>query len=194
MSCINYLIYILNMPEMFHNLKHSPINYRNCKQPDISSFVDDNYIQVKKKECFSLEQSVISAIEVVTKYMNSNRLAINAEKSKILIVSKNKNMKETFQVQMDRKLIKHSKSVKILGTTMDDNLTWDSHLKKEVIPELKNTICTMKLTTRFMDKMFKREYVNSIFRGKVLFRTETWGALKNPTLVPSKPFRTRLPI
>ena len=61
--------------------------------------------------------------------------------------------------------------VKILGTTMNDNLNWDNHIENEIIPSLKNRNRTLKQITKFMDPKFRTQYINSIF--KTLFKQGT---------------------
>ena len=173
-----YLIYILDTPQMGHEVKHSPLQYRKCAKPNLSTFVDDNYVKVRKNENETMEQCVYKTMKMVKGYMDSNQLAINSDKSKIMIITKKKELKENFEVILDGKLIKHSAAVKFLGTTMDENLTWDRHLENELIPNLKNRIRTLRMTTKYMSAEFKKQYTSAIFRGKLLFGMETWGGTK----------------
>ena len=80
--------------------------------------------------------------------MDSNWLALNCDKMQIMIISKHNQTKENFSVTMEGKEIHHSRSVKILGTTLDENLLWDKHVTRDIIPSLKNCLRTLNLTTR----------------------------------------------
>ena len=70
--------------------------------------------------------------------MDANCMALNQDKTQILIVSKNKELKKNFEVVLDGKTIKHSQAVKILGTILDKNLSWEQNIEKLLIPSLKN--------------------------------------------------------
>ena len=135
-----------------------------------STFVDDNYVKVLKPENKSLQEEVYKTMEKIKIYMDSNKLALNSDKSKIIIISKNNKTKENFQVTLQGKLIKHSPNVKILGTTLNQNLTWEQHMTKELIPDIKNRIRTLKTISKFLDNKFKRNFANAIYRGKVTLR------------------------
>ena len=174
LSCLFYLIFIMDIPQIGHELIHSPLGYRNCTQPNISTYVDDNYVKIKKQDR-SLEEEVQIAMSKIKNYMDSNLLALNGDKTKILLVTKNQATKDDFKIEIQGKTIKHSRSVKILGNTLDENLTWDEHITKELIPSLKNRLRTLRLTTKYMGPSFKKIYTNSIFRGKLMYGIENWG-------------------
>ena len=46
MSCGLYLLYILDIPQICHNISHSPAEYRMCAEPNILMFIDDNYVKI----------------------------------------------------------------------------------------------------------------------------------------------------
>ena len=177
LSCTFYLIFILDTPQIGHDKVHQPIQYRNCTQPSIATFVDDNYAMIKQTNK-SLEQHIKDTIDNIQDYMNSNCLALNGEKTLIMIISKKKELKDNFKIEIQGKEIKHSTSVKILGNTLQDDLSWDKQVENFLIPNLKNRLRSLKLTTKYMTSHFKRIYTASIFRGKLLFGIETWGGVK----------------
>ena len=175
LSCLLYLLYILDIPTYLHEIDHNPLDYRKCNQPNISTFVDDNYMVIRRKLGHKLEDDVTETMNNLNNYMDANELALNGEKTKILLVTKNEEIKKNFEVEIQGKMIKPVKEVKILGTTLYENMSFDSHLIKELIPNLKNRIRTLKLTTKYMSQKFKKDYTNAIFRGKALFAIEAWG-------------------
>ena len=181
LSCIFYLIFILDIPQSTHQIVHDPISYRNCKMPDIATFVDDNYLIIKKTNK-SLQEHVNDTMTTLKQWMDSNQLALNGDKTTIMVLTKNQRTKMDFQVNIQGKNIKHTPKVKILGMILDENLTWDKHVTSILIPSLKNRLRTLHLTTRYMTQKFKRQYTSSIFRGKLLYGIETWGGVKTPLL------------
>ena len=95
-----------------------------------------------------------------------------------MIVTKNRATRDEFEIEIDDKVIKHSSRMKVLGTVIGDDLTFVKHLKSELIPNLKNRLRTLRMTTKYISQEFKKLYTNAIFRGKVLFALETWGGAK----------------
>ena len=58
LSCSLYLIYILDAPQIFHDQVHSPLDYRQCANPSLKTFVDDMYTLVTKTGNRTLQQEV----------------------------------------------------------------------------------------------------------------------------------------
>ena len=58
LSCVFYLIYILDLPFIFHDQKHYPEEFLKCPNEKLKSYIDDNYIQVYKNKNSTLEQAV----------------------------------------------------------------------------------------------------------------------------------------
>ena len=60
--------------------------------------------------------------------MSANKLALNVDKTKVMLITKKKHIKNEFEIKLAGKTIKHSTELKILGNTMSDELTWDRHI------------------------------------------------------------------
>ena len=105
LSCIMYLIFVLDIPDICHQVKHAPLQYRNCTEPNLASFVDDNFLKITRQKNMKMEQAVYQTMDKVKRYMDSNRMAINRYQSKILLVTKDTSLKENFQVIWDGKTI-----------------------------------------------------------------------------------------
>ena len=181
MSCALYLAYILDMPNLFHQEPHKPENQRKCEKPNMKTFIDDGYILIKKQRNKDLKTSIEETMTEVNKYTLANRLHLNQDKTQIMLQTKDKNLKETFCVNLGGKEIYHSKEVNILGNTLSDELTWDRHVTKNVIPSLRNRVRTLRGVNKFLDRGFRACYSNSVFQSKLMYGIENWGGgAKNP--------------
>ena len=98
--------------------------------------MDDNFLVTKVKTNQTLEESVLETMTQVEMYMNANRLALNPDKTKIMIMTKNEKTKKDFKVSIGGKSIIHKSSLKVLGNIITDYLSWNKHVEKEVIPQL----------------------------------------------------------
>ena len=163
LSCLLFLIYILNIPQIFHDRQHGPLEYRRCTAPGIEMFVNDNYVKIVRTDK-SLEQHVTDTVNRIKTYMDANKMTLNPDKSQVLVVTKDMNLVQKFQIQMDGKTIKHSPMVKISGITLDENL----------IPNMKNSIQTLKLTTKFMTEIQKRIH-KCYFQRQTVIWYRNWG-------------------
>ena len=122
------------------------------------------------------------AMDKIGKYTAANRLALNHDKGIIMLVTKDKTLKDKFEIKLGGKKVVHRKSVKILGNLITDDLTWDEHVRKELIPSLQNRARTLKLIGKFMDPRFRAQYAQAIFKSKILFGAESWGGTSKTLL------------
>ena len=182
LSCLFYLIFILDIPSICQEPDLPQSSANREKQPNIDTFVDDNFVRITKPVNDTLENEVKKTMSKIQDYMDANRLALNADKTKIMIVSKQAKTKREFEIEIGDKIIKHSKQMKVLGTVIAEDLNFNKHLTSEIIPNLKNRLRTLKMITKYMSPSFKKVYVNAIFRGKLLFALETWGGAKKPLI------------
>ena len=111
----------------------------------------------------------------VIQYTKANLLAINPEKTLVMLQTKDQQVKDNFSITLNRKEIKHKTEIKVLGNLLTEDLTWDLHVTKLVIPALKNRIQTLRLTNKYLGPGFRAIYTNSVFRSKLMFGLETWG-------------------
>ena len=177
LSCLLHLIYILDFPKFFHKEKHSPIEYRNCSEPNAKTFVDDFMLAIKVTDK-DFKQKAIDNINLAQTYLSSNKQAMNNTKTKIMIITKDKTARDSFSIKINNEIIKHSPTLKILGNTFNDKLNFENmliHGNDSILNQLKNRIRSIEMMSRFMNTKTLKQYVNAIFRGKLLFGLNTWG-------------------
>ena len=84
-------------------------------------------------------------------------------------------------IQLEDKKIKHSKTVKILGMTFNNELTWEDHLSKGnkcLITQLKQRRHAIYRMAKFVSKEFLLKYSNAILISKLNYHIEAWGTSK----------------
>ena len=145
LSCILYLAYILDMPQLSHTSIHNPQEQEECKSTDLKTFVDDAFLVATKKPGQTFQEVVHDNMKVVEDYMKSNQLALNTEKIKIMLFTKDHEAKSKFKLEIKGKSIVHQKYAIILGNTLAEDLSWNHHVASIVIPALANWVRTIKL-------------------------------------------------
>ena len=116
-----------------------------------------------------MEKAVLNTMVKVECYMKANKLALNSDKSQVMVVSNNTEIKKNFEVIMNGKKVRHKEHITILGNTMSASLTWDAHITKVLIPSLSNRVRTLQIVSRYLPPGFRAVYANSIFRSRLLF-------------------------
>ena len=177
LSGLLHLIFILDLPDFFHNQKHDPLSYRQCKNPNAKTFVDDCFIAVKYDNK-PIQESINQNLKRAEDYMSSNKLAMNIPKTQVMILSSSNETKSSFSIKIGEKEIKHSETMKLIGNTINDQLNFDNmiiHGNDSLENQLKNRLRSIELISKYMKPDLRKQYVSSIFRGKLLFGINTWG-------------------
>ena len=133
LSCILYLIFIMDIMDIFHNKPHKPLLYKECSTKtsktengcapiNAKTYVDDNIVHTRHKEGQTLKEAVINTIKRIQDYTNSNCLALNPDKSKVMLLTNKQTLKDNFNIQIGDKTIKHQNKLLILGNLVTDDL------------------------------------------------------------------------
>ena len=180
-----YQIFTLDIPELFHNTPHDIHEYDDCRETNISTFVDDAFPIFEKKPNMTMAESVQQDMKTLKDYMDSNKLALNTDKTQLMLVSKDMNAKKDFAVEINGKIIKHNNKIKIVGNTINDSLNYESMLTEgadSLLNQLKTRNRHLTYVCKYLDKDMKRKVVNAIFKGKINFGIEQWGGAKKITI------------
>ena len=118
----------------------------------ITAFADDTQILVTGHSSDEIKMKAETAIENAQRWFTANSLKINPTKSEVMIFSgKRKTEDVLIQVQdgNDIKWIKTTRSMKILGVIVDDQLSWKNHISK-IKQRTHTTITNLARTTHVL--------------------------------------------
>ena len=182
LSCMMYLLYIMDITQVFHQQPHNPQQYLDCKETNAKTFVDDNFLHIQPDGSKTLKEAIQSTMDRIIDYTNANLLSLNPDKSKIMLITNNQDLKDNFTLTIGDKDLKHQKSLMVLGNVLTEDLSWEKHIHKIVIPALQNRARTLKYVSSFMDPRFRRMYVTAIFKGKLNHAIDAWGGTTEANL------------
>jgi hypothetical protein len=182
LSCLLYLIYMLDFPLLFHDQQHDSEQDFKCDQPTASSFVDDlnTTVVVRKAEYeqHGLQTKMTKTIEMIESYMDANELALNRDKTKIFGISKNPTRRNELVIPAEPNDIRHTRNINILGIICSDDLKWNSNLaegSKSLIKQLATRNTTLRKLVSHADPVFSLKLANAIFQSKLLYGIQVWG-------------------
>ena len=182
LSCILYLIYILDIPTIFHTKEHEIQDKDMCKEPTAQTYIDDIMSTVQKKENMSLQDSIIRALDIFETYMSANRLALNRQKTQVLIPSRDNDIPTVINIPAQPENIENKRTLKFLGVKIAQNLKWNTFLmegKSSLYNQLKTRLSALKKIRKFLPFKFAKILASSIFMGKLYYGAELWGGAPN---------------
>merc|ERR1712055_528431 len=94
----------------------------------IKLFADDTFLCAQNKDFSVLEREVNVELDKVFICLASNKLTLNTEKSKFMVVTNKKSIPK-LSIKVNNIPLKTCDSYKYLGVMIDKNLDWKSHVK-----------------------------------------------------------------
>ena len=97
----------------------------------IKQYADDTTVSHTAVSASDLELSLNRDMESITKWMDKNRLKLNAKKTQLLLLGRRfrAHELESVKVIMNGEQLIRSRMVKYLGVWIDDGLTWRRHIE-----------------------------------------------------------------
>ena len=132
LSGIFYLIYTLDYPLIHVNKIQSTQQYEESNAPKTTTFVDDSICKIQITDNTTHNNNeIIKTLDKITNYMNSNSLVLNKDKSQLLIISENPEIKKGISIPIKgkEKPIKPTNSMKYLGINIQDDMKWNCFLQ-----------------------------------------------------------------
>ena len=108
---------------------------------DIIQFADDTTLLFGHRNRNYLKYCIERELENLQDWFYANKLTLNVEKSVYMLFEKVKT-KHDFRITVCDKEIPRCTSAKFLGTWLDDNLNWNTHVKK-LLSKLKSGLGMM---------------------------------------------------
>ena len=138
--------------------------------------------KIKNKPNSTLEVEVSKFMENMENYAAANKLVVNPDKTKVMIVTKKTEIKENFTITLKGQEIKHLAEVTILGIKISDDLMWERHVLTNLLPQIKNRVRCFKMISKYLQPKFKSIYANAIYRSKILYGIDSWGGIQKTTI------------
>ena len=166
-SCLGPLLFLIFCNDLYKNLE-----FADCIQ-----FADDTTLYFghisKNVVLCCLEHD----LKIISDWFKANKLTLNVEKTVFMIFHpKGKKLNE--QIAFENKTIKNSHETKFLGIWLNDNLSWESHIRQLSIKIKKNIILLRKSKNLLKNNAmlpFYYGHVHSHLKYGILI----WGSLVN---------------
>ena len=177
-----YIIFTNDIPDIVHQ---HPVDYLSpvphCL--DCGStvcYVDDSKYSHGESDPVALSNTLSEQYSKVADYMAANKLVINGDKTHLVVLGKKKTtaMKQRVTINADGHTIAPSRSEKLLGGILSDDMKWKEHLlssNESLVSQLTRHINGLlkigsraPMSTRLM-------VANGIFMSKLVYLIQLWG-------------------
>ena len=98
------------------------------KKLQLYNFADDNAISAVSKSTDDLLITLKNESELAVKWFTENNMIVNPYKFLAMVLQKQDKNSQTNSLNIDKKIIETTKSVKLLGITVNSQLRFDEHI------------------------------------------------------------------
>ena len=143
-------------------------------------YVDDDTYSSGLKDPEMLSVVLSNQYETISKYMVSNKLVINDDKTQLLVLGTrvNKAIREQVSMQAGVHTIRPATNGKLLGCEVSDDLKWKHHIlesEQSVIKQLTSRINGLVLVASRADFRTRLMVANGIVVSKLCYLIQLWG-------------------
>ena len=199
-----YTLYVNEIPDLVNNYNtcreqiHNTTEYLfnlNCKQcGSLPSYADDTTFVTSSRNRNSNQTRIVEIMKSITEILNSNHLTVNQGKTllcEMMVKQKKARMKDeppSLQIITEEgevKIIKPKKDTVLLGCTIQENTTWQSHLDKgdkALIPKLRQKLGAIKYVARDFTREAKLLLINGHLVSHLLYLIPIWAGTDNKYL------------
>ena len=144
-SCLGPLILLI-----FVNDLHLHLHESECIQ-----FADDTTLLFKHKNIRFLHYCIESELTRLQDWFNANKLTLNIHKCSYLLFTGRNHKNVKLDLELSNVKIPRVRFAKLLGTWIDDKLTWDIHVK-QLLTKLRCGLGMLKHSKNFLTTKAKR--------------------------------------
>ena len=192
-SILGPLLFILFINELPFILKKRTPNtpLETSEESSIVVFADDNTPTSSHEQLETLLETMQENCNVVTSWFSKNKMVCGGDKTKLLVLGTRENRyhkiekKEIVpQLNICGKIIKESKSEKLLGILINNTLTWKTQLYGDsdnpgLLPTLSKRVGVLTKLRKHMSNSKFKQVSAGLFQSKLTYGITVWSGLES---------------
>jgi len=157
-----FLLYVNDLPNLVN------------KNNKIVLFADDTSLIISNPDPINFRNDVNKIIQHIHEWFDANLISLNWEKTYFMQFSTKNNSFSNIDIIYQDKKLPTVDSIKFLGLTLDNSLSWKKHIKA-IVPKLTAATFAMRVVQSFLSldsrKLIYCSYFHSILTYGIIF----WG-------------------
>ena len=138
-------------------------------ETELTNYADDNTPYAINADIEKLIKSLENDSSILIKWFSDNYFVINADKSHLLVTKHHDNV----FVKVDNEIIKGSKTVKLLGITIDNKLDFNEHVSK-ICNKASRKLHALARISNLMNPQKLRMVVKAFFESQFSYCPLVW--------------------
>ena len=150
-------------------------------------FADDTTLHNTHKHANSVCTELQKDMQKLEKWTKLNHMALHPQKSKFMLVTtrqKRQNIKYNLhEIYLDGKLIEEVNAHKLLGLTIDNNLSWSSH-SSYLAKKLSKKVFQLNRIKHFLDQHTRKLFFHAYIQPDIDYASTCWDLASQNCLKP----------
>jgi len=168
-----FLIFINDLPFSLHNVISSTDMY-----------ADDTTICDVQRSVGTLQANLQSSLALLETWCRNNGMVLNTDKTKVLLITtphKRARLNVPFSLTFKNIPLKSSKSEKLLGVYVNENLKWDDHVNK-IKKKISTNLWLLSRIKMFIPLSARILFYKAYIQPHLDFCNVIWGGTNNTNL------------
>ena len=188
-----YIIFTNELPELIHEHlaldNQDPFNMDCASCGSLCCYADDSTFSCASPSLNNLSTNLSEKYNHVANFMGSNKLKLNGAKTHIMLLSSDSNWRTklrednlTLITSTGDPPIKTSKSERLLGCVLSQNLKWTEFILLDgnsLIKQLGVRINALKLLSDSASFKTRKMFANGLFLSKLIYLIPLWGGCES---------------
>ena len=144
------------------------------------AFADDSTVSCKDDNPKNVIEKLERNAQYMLEYLSSNALLVNTSKTIFIMVKPKQNTDKRHEIQVGNDIITESEEAKLLGTTINNKLTWQSHIigPEKLLSNLRRRMFMLKQTKGRIPQKNLLEVARAIFISKWQYGISVYGIFR----------------
>ena len=164
-----FLIYINDLP--------------NATEFFIKLYADDTFLCYQHENIKTLENNVNLELSKVYEWLSANRLTLNINKSKFMIITKKRINASSISIHINGSPLEQCDSYKYLGVYFDKQLNWKTHIDY-ICQKISKSCGSLAKIRNCVELETCREIYHAIIHSYLKYGILAWGSASKSTLKP----------
>ena len=142
----------------------------------VNLYADDTLLYCSGKDVNEASKKLQTSLNEISEWYDGNRLALNAEKSKCMVIASRYQTRNdcSMNVLLKNDAIEQVNNIKYLGVIIDSNLTWNEHVSA-LCKNLSFKVSRLSRTRSVATKDLLLTIYNSIIQPTIDYAITVWG-------------------
>ena len=201
-----YIIFTNELPELVHDHggQANQLYSMSCSPcGSLCCYADDSTVSYSDENPQAISAKISEKYSIIAEFMNSNKLNLNGDKTHLMLLATDKAWRSklnenSIHLNTGNEIIATSKSEKLLGGLINQNLKWTDHIllnDESMLKKLGTRLNALKQMSKVADFKTRKMLANGLFMSKLIYLIPLWGGcekflIKALQIVQNKAART----